>query len=95
MLKSQKSKIFKKNINLPFWTIIKMPIFKEYLNHTLGLTLLTPGSYLTYNTKFYYVGIYLLPQPLNFQSPNSKLIGIRARIDSKFVIQGCPYRLRV
>ena len=36
--------MFKENIiNLPFWTIIKMPINKEYLNPTLGLTLLTPG----------------------------------------------------
>ena len=33
-------------INFPFGTIIKMPIYNEYLhtvNHTLGLTLLTPG----------------------------------------------------
>ena len=33
--------MFKENIiNLSFWT---MPIYKEYLNHTLGLTLSTPG----------------------------------------------------
>ena len=39
-----KSTMFKENIiNLPCWTIIKMPIYKEYLNHTLGLTLSTPG----------------------------------------------------
>ena len=35
--------MFERNIiNLPFWIIIKMPIYKEYLNHTLGLTLSTP-----------------------------------------------------
>ena len=36
--------MFKENIiNLPFWTIIKIPIYKEYLNHTIDLTLSTPG----------------------------------------------------
>ena len=41
--------MFKENIiNLPFWTIIKMPIYKEYLNHTLGLTLSTPGLVINY-----------------------------------------------
>ena len=39
-----KSNMFKENIiNHPFWTILQMPIYKEYLNHTLGLTLSTPG----------------------------------------------------
>ena len=38
------SYMFKENIiDHPFWTIIQMPIYKEYLNHTLGLTLSTPG----------------------------------------------------
>ena len=35
--------MFKENIiDYPFWTIIPMSIYKEYLNHTLGLTLSTP-----------------------------------------------------
>ena len=38
------SNMFKENIiNVPFWTIIKILISKEYLDHTLGLTLSTPG----------------------------------------------------
>ena len=37
--------MFQENIiNLPFWTITKMPMHKEYLNHTLGSDLIDPWS---------------------------------------------------
>ena len=50
--------MFKANVINLAWTIIKMPIYKEYLNHTLGLTLSTPGLVIIFS--FYKLLFFLI-----------------------------------
>ena len=73
--------MFKENIiNLPFWTIIKMPIYKEYLNHTSGLTLSTPG--LVYLSKLRLIKMFGIITSFRRSNFLSKLNNSESKVTS-------------
>ena len=66
--------MFKENIiSLP-WTIIKMQIYKEYLNHTFGLTLSTPGLVSSFLSKFKDVRTISTYPPLAYDKSKPTLL---------------------